>query len=156
MLPVILNSFLNLTARGFKGSPVFISPTLGRFRGKLTVKLTFSHDFSHIDENTVSAHESLPENRKKDIPCATAFTVSKTALRTLAGSKGFEAAVHGVSTVQEEIGAAGARTSAFGINPLVGIAVDVTHAADQQPGQGEVESPPPVEATRLTGSPAFV
>jgi endoglucanase len=53
------------------------------------------------------------------------------ALRALAGSKGLKVAVYGVSTVQEEIGAAGARTSAFGIDPLVGIAVDVTHAADQ-------------------------
>jgi endoglucanase len=35
-----------------------------------------------------------------------------------------------VSTVQEEIGLRGARTSAFGIDPHVGIAVDVTHATD--------------------------
>lgn len=53
------------------------------------------------------------------------------ALRSLAGSRTLKAAVYCVSTVQEEIGAAGARTSAFGIDPLVGIAVDVTHAADQ-------------------------
>jgi endoglucanase len=35
-----------------------------------------------------------------------------------------------VSTVQEEIGLRGAKTSAFGIDPHVGIAVDVTHATD--------------------------
>jgi len=35
-----------------------------------------------------------------------------------------------VSTVQEELGLRGAHTSAFGIDPLVGIAVDVTHATD--------------------------
>ncbi len=35
-----------------------------------------------------------------------------------------------VSTVQEEIGLRGAKTSAFGIDPLVGIAIDVTHASD--------------------------
>ena len=35
-----------------------------------------------------------------------------------------------VSTVQEEIGLRGARTSTFGIDPQVGIAVDVTHATD--------------------------
>ncbi|MGQ9575319.1 MAG: M42 family metallopeptidase [Thermoguttaceae bacterium] len=39
-------------------------------------------------------------------------------------------AVYAVSTVQEEIGLRGARTSAFGIDPHVGIAVDVTHATD--------------------------
>lgn len=35
-----------------------------------------------------------------------------------------------VSTVQEEVGLRGARTAAFGIDPHVGIAVDVTHATD--------------------------
>jgi tetrahedral aminopeptidase len=35
-----------------------------------------------------------------------------------------------VSTVQEEIGLRGAQTSAFGIDPQVAIAVDVTHATD--------------------------
>jgi tetrahedral aminopeptidase len=35
-----------------------------------------------------------------------------------------------VSTVQEEIGLRGAQTSAFGIDPQVGVAVDVTHATD--------------------------
>lgn len=39
-------------------------------------------------------------------------------------------ALYSVSTVQEEIGLRGARTSAFGIDPHVGIAVDVTHATD--------------------------
>jgi endoglucanase len=39
-------------------------------------------------------------------------------------------AVFAVSTVQEEVGLRGAKTSAFGIDPHVGIAVDVTHATD--------------------------
>src|SRR5687768_6036047 len=39
-------------------------------------------------------------------------------------------AIYAVSTVQEEIGLRGARTSAYGIDPHVGIAVDVTHATD--------------------------
>ncbi len=39
-------------------------------------------------------------------------------------------ALYAVSTVQEEIGLRGARTSAYGIDPHVGIAVDVTHATD--------------------------
>jgi endoglucanase len=35
-----------------------------------------------------------------------------------------------VSTVQEEVGLRGATTSAHGIHPTVGVAVDVTHATD--------------------------
>ena len=41
-----------------------------------------------------------------------------------------ECGLYAVSTVQEEIGLRGAQTSAFGIDPQVGIAVDVTHATD--------------------------
>jgi endoglucanase len=38
--------------------------------------------------------------------------------------------IFAVSTVQEEIGLRGAKTSAYGIDPQVAIAVDVTHATD--------------------------
>lgn len=41
-----------------------------------------------------------------------------------------QAAVFAVSTVQEEIGLRGVITSAYNINPQLGIAVDVTHATD--------------------------
>jgi tetrahedral aminopeptidase len=41
-----------------------------------------------------------------------------------------QAEIHAVGTVQEEIGSRGAITSAFGIDPQVGIAVDVTFATD--------------------------
>jgi putative aminopeptidase FrvX len=41
-----------------------------------------------------------------------------------------KAEVHAVATVQEEIGLRGASTSAFGIEPDIGIAVDVTFATD--------------------------
>ena len=50
-------------------------------------------------------------------------------LRLLKG-RDLQAAVFCVSTVQEEIGLRGATTSAYGIHPHVGIAVDVTHATD--------------------------
>jgi endoglucanase len=56
------------------------------------------------------------------------WTVFET-LRLLHG-RPLEAAVYCVSTVQEEIGLRGAMTSTHGINPTVGIAVDVTHATD--------------------------
>jgi endoglucanase len=51
------------------------------------------------------------------------------ALRLLKG-RPLQAAVYCVSTVQEEIGLRGAMTSAYGLNPTIGIAVDVCHATD--------------------------
>ena len=45
-----------------------------------------------------------------------------------------------VSTVQEEIGTRGAQTSAFGIDPFVGICVDVTFSTDN-PGYNEKKIP---------------
>jgi endoglucanase len=50
-------------------------------------------------------------------------------LRLLKG-RPLQASVYCVSTVQEEIGLRGATTSSYGINPTVGIAVDVSHATD--------------------------
>jgi tetrahedral aminopeptidase len=47
-----------------------------------------------------------------------------------ASQKKLNCALFAVSTVQEEIGLRGAQTSAFGIDPRIGIAVDVTHATD--------------------------
>jgi len=56
------------------------------------------------------------------------FAVAET-LRILAAKKP-KAAVYAVSTVQEELGMRGGKTSAFGIEPDVGIAVDVGNASD--------------------------
>ncbi|MDA7949856.1 MAG: M42 family metallopeptidase [Pirellulaceae bacterium] len=47
-----------------------------------------------------------------------------------AAEKGVTIGLYAVSTVAEEIGLRGAQTSAYGIDPTVGIAVDVTHATD--------------------------
>lgn len=55
--------------------------------------------------------------------------VAGAILRELANEK-VTANVYAVSSVQEEIGLRGAITSAFGIDPQVGIAIDVTHATD--------------------------
>ena len=57
-----------------------------------------------------------------------AFVVAET-LRCLAGTK-IPVALYAVSTVQEELGLRGARTSAFGVDPHAGIAVDVGFATD--------------------------
>lgn len=59
----------------------------------------------------------------------TGLWVCVEALRR-ASQKKLNCALFAVSTVQEEIGLRGAQTSAFGIDPHVGIAVDVTHATD--------------------------
>lgn len=56
------------------------------------------------------------------------FTCAET-LRLLQGKR-IAAGVYSVSTVQEEIGLRGARTASFGVEPQVGIALDVTHATD--------------------------
>lgn len=62
------------------------------------------------------------------------------ALRILASNKSkrsrLKAGVFGVATVQEEIGLRGAITAANGLEPQVGIAIDVTHAIDT-PGAEE-------------------
>lgn len=58
-----------------------------------------------------------------------AFIVTETLCR-LSRLKGLKVEVAAVSTVQEEIGLRGARTSAFGIEPHVGVAVDVGFASD--------------------------
>ena len=62
-----------------------------------------------------------------DNKCGT-FIVME-ALR-LCSVKKLKCALFAVSTVQEEIGLRGAKTSCYGLDPQVGIAVDVTHATD--------------------------
>ncbi len=59
---------------------------------------------------------------------AGAFVVAET-LRKLKGRK-LDVGVYGVTSVQEELGLRGAQTSAYGIDPHVGIAVDVGFASD--------------------------
>jgi endoglucanase len=76
-----------------------------------------------------------------------AWTVMET-LRLLHG-RPMRAAVYCVSTVQEEIGLRGATTSAYGVRPTVGIAVDVTHATDT-PGNDKKQ----LGDTRLGSGPA--
>jgi endoglucanase len=58
-----------------------------------------------------------------------AVWICAETLRLLRGER-LAAGVYSVSTVQEEIGLRGAKTSSFGVNPQVGIALDVCHATD--------------------------
>jgi endoglucanase len=55
--------------------------------------------------------------------------VAIEALRRTSAKK-LNCALFAVSTVQEEIGLRGARTSTYSVDPHVGIAIDVTHATD--------------------------
>ena len=61
---------------------------------------------------------------------AGAWVVAEAMRRVAKGKKKCQAALFSVATVQEEVGLRGAKTSAFGVDPLVGIAVDVTWAMD--------------------------
>ncbi len=60
----------------------------------------------------------------------TGLWVCVEALRRAAEKGGLNVTLYAVSTVQEEIGLRGATTSAYGVDPQVAVAVDVTHATD--------------------------
>lgn len=60
----------------------------------------------------------------------TGLWVVLEAARRAQESGGLTCGLFAVSTVQEEIGLRGAKTSAFGVDPEIGVAVDVTHATD--------------------------
>ncbi|MCB9029460.1 MAG: M42 family metallopeptidase [Deltaproteobacteria bacterium] len=66
--------------------------------------------------------------------------VAMEAFRLCAKSK-LKVGLFSVSTVQEEVGLRGAKTSAYEIDPDVGIAIDVTHAGDN-PGKGSTKAAP--------------
>ena len=71
-----------------------------------------------------------------------AFIVTEV-LKKVKSSGGCQADLYAVSTVQEEIGLRGGATSSYGVNPDVGIVVEVTHATDypdvEQSSIGRVE-----------------
>jgi endoglucanase len=82
--------------------------------------ITMAHTFERLQGDVATAKSF--DNRMA------VFIILET-LRLLEG-KPLQAAVFGVSTVQEEIGLRGARTSSYGVDPLVGVALDVCHAVD--------------------------
>ncbi len=82
--------------------------------------LVIAQGFNRLENNLVAGRGF--DNR------AGAFAVLEAA-RILSKLKP-KAEIHAVATVQEEIGLRGARTAAYGIDPHVGIAVDVTFATD--------------------------
>ena len=58
------------------------------------------------------------------------FTVIEAMRRLYEQREKLKAGVFFVSAVQEEVGLRGARTSAFGVDPLIAVAVDVTFTSD--------------------------
>jgi putative aminopeptidase FrvX len=95
----------------------------------------------------------LPNNRvvsrslDNRIGCYVALEVA----RRVAAEGGTPGDVIGVAAVQEEVGDfAGSRTAAFGIEPDVAVAVDVTHATDVRGGDAEEDG-----EHKLGGGPAL-
>jgi putative aminopeptidase FrvX len=74
----------------------------------------------------------LPNDRiaSRSLDNRTGAFVVLEALRLLSEEDGLAAEVVAVASVQEEIGLYGVRGAAFGLDPEVAIAVDVTHATD--------------------------
>ncbi len=100
--------------------------------------VTYTHDLQRLRGETCVARSF---DDKMGV-----FIVAET-LRLLSG-KSINAAVIGVSTVQEEVGLRGARTSSFAIDPQVGIAMDVGHSADYPGGDKKK-----IGDTKLGGGP---
>ncbi len=95
--------------------------------------VTFDAPFQELDRDLVAAAGF--DDKMGTFVCM-------EAMRLLADRE-IDCGLYAVSTVQEELGLRGARTSAYGIDPAAGIAVDVTHASDY-PGcdktkQGDVK-----------------
>ncbi len=100
---------------------------IGARKKKEAEKLVAVGDYATVDVGLIELANDLVAGRGFD-DRAGAFVVVET-LRRLKGRK-LRVAVFGVTTVQEELGLRGARTSAFGIDPHVGIAIDVGFASD--------------------------
>lgn len=100
---------------------------IGARKKKEAAKVVAVGDYATIDVGFRELRNGLAAGRGFD-DRAGAFVVAET-LRRLKGRK-FKVAVYGVTSVQEEVGLRGAQTSAYGINPHVGIAIDVGFASD--------------------------
>jgi putative aminopeptidase FrvX len=91
-------------------------------------QVEFDVKFAQIGKDTVTG-KALDDR----VGCAVMIEAMKQLEKT-------ECTIHAVGTVMEEVGARGAITSAFGIDPDVCIALDVTVAGDT-PGIKEIEAP---------------
>ena len=96
---------------------------------KAAERLVAVGDCATVDAGFLRLDRDIVAARGFDDRCG-AFAVAE-AMRLLArDKKRLKVAVYGVATTQEELGLRGAKTSAFGIDPHAGIAVDVGFASD--------------------------
>ncbi|HEU5226245.1 MAG TPA: M42 family metallopeptidase [Ktedonobacteraceae bacterium] len=96
-----------------------------------------------------SLREDLITSRALDDK-AGIFAVVEAMRRIHARRAELKAGVFFVSAVQEEVGLRGARTSAFGVEPLIAVAVDVTFTSDH-PGTSKHE----IGEIKLNGGPVI-
>ncbi len=96
---------------------------------KAAEKLVAVGDCATVDAGFLRLDRDIVAARGFDDRCG-AFAVAEAMRLLAADRKKLKVAVYGVATTQEEIGLRGARTSAFGIDPHAGIAVDVGFASD--------------------------
>ena len=82
--------------------------------------ITFSPGLEKLDGDIITSKAT--DNK------AGVYVVA-AVMKELSG-KEIDCNLYSVAAVQEEVGLRGARTSAYGIDPHVGIAIDVTHATD--------------------------
>ena len=90
--------------------------------------VTVEVGFQHLDKDIV-AGRSFDNKSGAFVVCEALRLLSRSTSSGQARRK-LDAAVYAVTTVQEELGRRGAVTSAFGIEPEIGVAVDVDHATD--------------------------
>ena len=113
-----------------RGKPVKLHELwidIGAKKRKDAEKAVAIGDYATFEVGLVEMKNDLVAGRGFD-DRAGAFVVLET-LRRLKGRK-LKVGVYGVTSVQEELGLRGARTSAYSIDPHVGIAVDVGFASD--------------------------
>jgi tetrahedral aminopeptidase len=92
-------------------------------------------DFITISRETIQLGEKYATGKAFDNrACVTAMILMLHQLQNLS----HQWDLYAVATVQEEIGMRGAVTSTFGVQPSIGIALDVTFA--RQPGASEEET----------------
>ena len=105
---------------------------IGAKDGKEARKLVAVGDPVTYDANFEILRRDLAVSKAFDNRMG-AYVVAETLRRVAAEAakgKGVKAALYSVATVQEEVGLRGARTSTYGVDPDVGIALDVTFATD--------------------------
>lgn len=101
-------------------------------------------DLATINQKVVQLNGPMMAGKSMDDRASVAIMLE--CLKALSNGTHL-ADVYAVATVQEEVGTRGATTSTYGINPDVGIAIDVGH--------GDIPSIPEYESIKLGNGPAI-